>query len=71
MSPLLASQSSRPTWRKASYCASGQCVEVAQWKGIVMLRDSQNPHGLVLSYTAKEWQGFASAVKSGRFDNLS
>ena len=35
-----------------------------------MLRDSKNPQGLVFYYSAKEWQEFTYAVKSGRFDSL-
>jgi hypothetical protein len=71
MSQVLVSQNEQPTWRKASYCASGQCVEVAQRKGVILLRDSKDPHSLVLSYTAEAWREFAYAVKSRRFDDLS
>jgi hypothetical protein len=59
----------QPTWRKSSFCASGECVEVAQQKGKIVLRDSDEPRGSV-HYTAEEWQAFLRGVKAGEFDDL-
>jgi len=57
-----------PAWRKASFCASGECVEVAQQDGMIVLRDSKEPGGSLLRYTAEEWQSFVLGVKAGEFD---
>jgi hypothetical protein len=56
------------TWRKASFSASGECVEVAERDGIIVMRDSKSPRGRTLRYTAEEWQTFISDVKAGKFD---
>lgn len=58
----------QPTWHKSSFCASGECVEVAQQQnGMIVLRDSRQPRGGV-RYTAEEWQAFINGVKAGEFD---
>jgi len=53
-------------WRKAHRSLNhGACVEVANRSGIVAMRDSQDPHGLVLRYTASSWRAFIDAAKRG------
>jgi hypothetical protein len=67
----------QPVWRKASFCASGECVEVAQRNGMIVLRSSNGPRRISLGprrrvhYTAQEWQAFLRGVKAGEFDDLS
>ena len=56
------------TWRKSSECANGECVEIARPPGRVLLRSSQDPHG-VLEFTALEWSVFVSALRRGEFDD--
>jgi hypothetical protein len=65
-----AKQTEQPVWRKASFSASGECVEVAQSNGMVTLRSPQKPRGRVY-YTSKEWQTFIRGVKAGEFDDLT
>ena len=65
-----ARQTVQPAWRRASFCASGECVEVAQRNGMIILRDSKEPRGSVLHYTPEEWQSFVRGIKAGEFDNL-
>ena len=55
------------TWRKASFCASGECVEVAQRDEVIILRDSTQPSGHMLSYGAREWRSFVHTVKASEF----
>ena len=52
-------------WRKSSYSAGqGNCVEVADnVPGIVAVRDSKNPSGPVLRFSAGDWQAFVSNIK--------
>jgi hypothetical protein len=60
-------------WRKSSYSSSngGQCVEVAHnLPGVVAVRDSKAPDGLVLVFTAAEWRSFAAGVKIGQVNLL-
>jgi hypothetical protein len=58
-------------WRKAqSSISNGACVEVASAGGLVAVRDSKNPQGPVLAYTALEWRAFLDAAKKGEFDDL-
>lgn len=50
-----------PAWRKSSYStANGDCIQVA---GRVLVRDSKDPDGPVLHFTAAEWQAFADDLK--------
>lgn len=60
----------QPAWRKATFCQSGECVEVAQRDGRILLRDSKEPAGSVLHYTADEWRAFVSGIKAGEFDDF-
>lgn len=56
-------------WRKSSFSNTGNCVEVAELPdGGAMVRDSKNPDGPALSFTAGEWAAFRKGVKSGEFD---
>ena len=57
----------RLAWRRASFCASGECVEVAQRDGVVILRDSTQPSGRTLHWGAEEWRVFIRTVKTDEF----
>lgn len=62
----------RLAWRKArSSTAHGACVEVANAGHIVAVRDSMNPQGAILTYTATAWQSFLDGAKRGEFDTLA
>jgi hypothetical protein len=53
-------------WRKSSYSggASGNCADVANVPGAVLIRDSKDPHGPVLAFGRETWETFAAAVKA-------
>lgn len=69
MSPSHLAQRDLP-WRKArSSVGNGACVEVASYQDMVAVRDSKNPHGAVLTYSAAEWGAFLDGAKKGRFDS--
>jgi hypothetical protein len=65
-----ARQTEPSAWHKSSFCASGECVEVAEQDGMIMLRDSKDPRGGMLRYTTEEWQSFVHGIKAGEFDSL-
>jgi hypothetical protein len=58
-------------FRKSSFSGSatqGECVEVADLDGGGMaLRDSKNPDGAVLTFSAGEREAFLNGVKAGEF----
>lgn len=59
-------------WRKASYSNTqgGNCVEVADLAdGGRAVRDSKNPSGPSLIFTASEWAAFIAGAKDGEFDS--
>ncbi|GIH25672.1 DUF397 domain-containing protein [Acrocarpospora phusangensis] len=58
------------TWRKAtrSNTQGNQCVEVAQLKHGIAVRDSKDPDGPKLMFTPGEWDAFVHGVKGGEFD---
>ena len=57
-------------WRKSSHSNAdgGECVEVADnVPGHIPVRDSKEPQGPVLLFTAEAWTAFVRDVKSGRW----
>ncbi|MGI8333528.1 DUF397 domain-containing protein [Actinomadura scrupuli] len=60
---------SRARWRKSSRSsANGQCVELAPAPPGVALRDSKDPQGPVITFTAGDWRGLVRGVKQGEYD---
>lgn len=51
-------------WRKSTYSGSngGDCVEVAS-AGPVLVRDTKNPEGGTLTFTADAWQAFTGSIR--------
>jgi hypothetical protein len=54
------------TWRKSSYSGSngGNCIEISAAPGTVAIRDSNDPHGPVLTFDSQDWRRFADQVKA-------
>ncbi len=52
-------------WRKSSYSDGngGNCVEVADTTGVVLVRDTTDRDGGTLAFTAEAWQRFTNALK--------
>jgi hypothetical protein len=56
-------------WRKARRSmANGNCVEVRPVTDAIAVRDSKNPGGLVVAYSAESWRAFTLAARLGQFD---
>ena len=51
-------------WRKSSYSGSngGECVEVATTEA-VLVRDTADRSGPVLTFTADVWQAFTTTIR--------
>lgn len=65
MPPEAAGWTVSPTWRKATFCTSGECLEVAEGNGVILIRDSVLPHGAVLQAATRDWQSLVRRVKAG------
>ena len=53
-------------WRKSSYSGGqgGNCVEVADYGRRVLVRDTKDRQGSVLTFSAQAWRRFAGQVKA-------
>jgi hypothetical protein len=64
------------TWRKSSYSngSGGSCVEfavlsrAARHQHDIAVRDSKDPQGPALTFTARQWRNFTTAIKARQFD---
>jgi hypothetical protein len=57
-------------WKKSSRSSGdGQCVAVATLgQDAVGVRDSKDPNGPVLVFTAAEWVAFVDGIRDDEFD---
>jgi predicted secreted Zn-dependent protease len=59
----------RNVWRKSGRSGSnGQCTEVLYTGELVLVRDSKDRTGPVLTFTPEEWQAFLDGVRRREFD---
>lgn len=63
------SHQSTPAWRKASFCQAGECAEVAEEDGEILLRSTRAP-GIVVRLTGAEWRAFIKGIEAGEFSDL-
>ncbi len=64
----MAGQGETPEWRTSTRSSGGACVEVQTRPDMVLIRDSKNRDGSVLSFDPVAFGDFLSTVKSGRLD---
>lgn len=57
-------------WVKASASGTGNCVELRTSAGGVLVRDSKDPGGGVLSLGRGAWLALVAAARGGRLDGL-
>lgn len=60
-------------WHISSHTSSGgaNCVEAGplnDGSGRIALRHSHHPDGVIVVYTAAEWDAFTAGVRDGEFD---
>ncbi|MFD8323765.1 DUF397 domain-containing protein [Kitasatospora purpeofusca] len=57
-------------WRKSSFSGeTGACIEVAGGLlGVLPVRDSKDPSGPSLVFSADAWSAFVAGVCAGEFD---
>ncbi|MFE2412608.1 DUF397 domain-containing protein [Kitasatospora sp. NPDC059408] len=62
--------SSTARWVKSTYSQQGgNCIEVAPgFTGVMPVRDSKDPSGPALVFTADAWQSFITAIRADEFD---
>lgn len=57
-------EASRATWRKSSHSGGGEnCVELASMHGRIAVRDSKQPSGPYLTFSASEWLALMDRVR--------
>lgn len=63
--------SSSLVWRKARMSVNnGACVEVALHAQAVLIRDSKDPHGPILSCAPEQWRAFLQGARQGDLGRL-
>jgi len=50
-------------WRSGKLCDASNCIEVAVEAGWVAVRDSAEPAGAWLRFTADDWMAFISEIE--------
>jgi hypothetical protein len=57
-------------WRKSTFSNNtGECVQITDLDGDGRaVRDSKNPTGPALVFTAAAWAAFTAGVRAGEFD---
>lgn len=65
------SRASEGRWRKSTRSApqGDNCVEVTRDRQM-LVRDSKNPNGPKLAFSAESWETFLGTVRAGRYDLL-
>jgi hypothetical protein len=57
-------------WQIALACNGGECIQVAPRGNQILIGDSKNPHGPVLTYSRTEWHAFVDGIRQGDFDGI-
>ena len=60
---MLVDDSRAPRWRKSSFSESGNCVEIADNKTAILVRDTKNRDRTMLSFSCIAWEDFIGAIK--------
>jgi hypothetical protein len=52
------------SWRVSSWSKNGNCVEIASSEATVLIRDTKNRSGRVLSFRITAWENFIKTVQA-------
>ena len=63
---MLKENPTAAVWRKSSFSANGDCIEVAIQNGSVLIRDTKNRSGGTISASSSAWQEFIQAIRSNK-----
>jgi hypothetical protein len=55
-------------WRKSSRSAKTDCLEVQIGPSEVLVRNSNDQQGIMLSFSYDEWRAFLAGAALGEFD---
>ncbi len=58
-------------WRKSSFSAGGECVEIAAIDEEIAIRNSNNPHAGSLRFSRVDMAAWIAGVKAGEYDDLA
>lgn len=50
-------------WHRSTFCTASECAEIAVSGQAVLIRDSADPAGPVLTFTAGSWRALIARVK--------
>ena len=56
------------SWKKSTASGSEGCVEVARGGKMILVRDSKNPTGAVLTFSEIEWKAFLVGARADEFN---
>jgi len=57
-----------PSWKKSTASGSGACVEIARVGEMILVRDSKDVLGPVLTVSGEEWRTFLVGTRFGQFN---
>jgi Domain of unknown function (DUF397) len=58
-------------WLVSRTCESGACVGVARRGESVLIRNTNDPNGIVTEFSPEEWRQFLIGAKLGDFDGIA
>jgi len=66
---LFDMQAKHINWRKSSFCAGGECAQIARSHEMVLMRSTLAPRAVV-RYTPEEFRALRLAFQNHEFDDL-
>jgi Domain of unknown function (DUF397) len=60
---MMGTDPAAAAWRKSSFSASGNCVEVATQDRSVLIRNSKDPDEGMLAVSFSAWRAFIQAIQ--------
>ncbi|GAA0737054.1 DUF397 domain-containing protein [Dactylosporangium roseum] len=61
----MAENNGELSWRRSAWCGTNACVEVAEQGDTLLVRDSKEERGEVLSFSKSDWAAFMVELRSG------